>query len=155
MHSCILHFTCIEKKTKSFFSYFPSIFELDNLTLQTRAQHKKAMDQLEQNQAALKGDTDSVKGNMEEMKDKMDQLTRAITNMMARKAEADKRRVAYVSTPSPVDSNPLHGFTSDTQGGEAKNVTPHPKGSIPTIVHNGASRPIQVLVPQDNYVDFS
>lgn len=74
MHSCTLNFTYIEKKTKSFFSYFLNIFECDNLTLQTRAQRKKDMEQREQNQVVLKGDMDSVKGNMKEMKDKMDQL---------------------------------------------------------------------------------
>ncbi|KAI5433302.1 hypothetical protein KIW84_020545 [Lathyrus oleraceus] len=125
------------------------------MTLQTRAQCKKAMKQLEQNQAALRGDMNPVKGNMEEMNDKMYQLTRVITNMIEREAETDKRKVASMSTPPPVDGNPLQGFTSDTQGGEAKNDTPHPEGSIPTIVHNGASCPIQIPIPRDNYVDLS
>ncbi|KAI5407261.1 hypothetical protein KIW84_053496 [Lathyrus oleraceus] len=92
---------------------------------------------------------------MKEMKDKMDQLTRAITNMMAREAKADKTKVASVSTRPPMNGNPLQGFTSNTQGGKPKNHTPHPEGSIPNIVHNGASRPIQIPVPHDNYVDLS
>ncbi|KAI5410980.1 hypothetical protein KIW84_056219 [Lathyrus oleraceus] len=76
------------------------------------------------------------------MKDNMEQLTRAITNMLAREAETNKRKVAPMSTPQSGDGNPLQGFTSDIQGGEAKDGTLHPKGSIPTFVHNGASRPI-------------
>lgn len=38
-------------------------------------------------------DMDSVKGNMEEMKDKMDQLTRDITNMLAREVRLIKVRL--------------------------------------------------------------
>lgn len=155
IHSYILHFTYLKKKTKPFPPYFPSIIERDNLNLQTRAQGKKAMKKFEQNQATLREDMDSIKGNMEETKDKIDQLMRAITNMMAREAEAERRKVTFVSIPAPVDGNPLQGFTSDIQGGEAKNGTLHPEGSIPTIVHNGAFRLIQISVPHDNYVDLS
>lgn len=113
------------------------------------------MEQFEQNQATLRRDMDSVKGNMEEMKDKMDELTKAITNMMAREVEVDKRKVASVSIPPPVDCKPLQGFSSDIQGGEAKNDILHPEGSIPTIFHNGVSRPIQIPALQDNYLDLS
>lgn len=85
---------------------------------------------------------DSMKGNMEGMKDKNNQLTRAITSMMPIKVEAGKRKVASISTPPHMDGNPLQGFIYDIQKGEAKNNTLHPKGSIPTIVHSEASRPI-------------
>lgn len=71
------------------------------------------MEQFEQNQASLREDMDSVKRNMEEMKDKIDQLTRVITNMMAREAKANKRKATSMSIPPPVDGNPLQGFTSD------------------------------------------
>ncbi|KAI5395962.1 hypothetical protein KIW84_062237 [Lathyrus oleraceus] len=113
------------------------------------------MEQLEQNQETLWVDMDSIKGNMEEMKDKMDQLTRSITNMLARETEADKRKIAFMSTPPPGDGNPLQGFTSDIQGGEAKDGTLHPEGSIPSLVHNGAYLPVQIRILQDNYVDLS
>lgn len=63
---------------------------------------------------------DSVKENMEEMKDKMDQLTRAITNMLAREVEIDKRKATSTSTPLPGDGNLLQGFTSDIQGGSIR-----------------------------------
>ncbi|KAI5437109.1 hypothetical protein KIW84_023289 [Lathyrus oleraceus] len=132
-----------------------SIFERDKLTLQTRAQCKKDMEQLERNQEALRVDMDSVKGNMKEMKDKMDKLTRAITNMLARQTETDKRKAASMSTPPPGDGNPIQGFTSDIQGGEAKEGTLHPEGSILTLVHNGASRSVQIPILQDSYVDLS
>lgn len=98
---------------------------------------------------------DSVKGNMEEIKDKMNQLTRAITNILARESETNKRKIASMSTPPTKDGNPLQGFTSDIHGGEAKDGTLHPEGSILTLVHNGASRPIQIPISQDNYVDLS
>lgn len=74
------------------------------------------MEQFEQNQVALREDMDSFKGNMEEMKDKIYQLMRIITNMMTREAEADKRKAASASTPPPVDGNPLQGFISNIQG---------------------------------------
>lgn len=40
-----------------------------------------------------------VKANMEEMKDKMDKLTRAITTMFTRNAEIDKRKATSMFTP--------------------------------------------------------
>ncbi|KAI5395652.1 hypothetical protein KIW84_061994 [Lathyrus oleraceus] len=132
-----------------------STFERDDLTLQTRARRKKTMEQLEQNWEALRVDIDPVKGNMEEMKDKMDQLTIAITNMLTRESETDKRKVTSTPTPPPGDGNPLQGFTYDIQGGEAKDGAFHPEGSTPTLAHDGASRPIQIPIPQDNYVDLS
>lgn len=155
IHPYILHLHALKIKTNIFLPYFLSIIERDNLTLQTRAQRKKAMEKFEQNQDALREDMDSIKGNMEEMKDKIDQLTRAITNMMAREAKANKRKVAYASTPPPTGGKYLQGFISNIQNREAKNRTPHPEGSILTIVHGMASRLIQMLVPQDNYVDLS
>lgn len=112
------------------------------------------MEKFEQNQVSLREDMDTVKGNMKEMKDKIDQLTRAVTNIMAREAKAYRRKAASASTPPSVGGNPMQGFTSNTQGGEAKNNTLHPEGSISIIVHNRASRPIQIHVPQDNYVDL-
>ncbi|KAI5424923.1 hypothetical protein KIW84_030918 [Lathyrus oleraceus] len=82
----------------------------DNLTLrppyQTRAHQKKTMKQIKQNQDALREDINLVKGNVEGMKDKIDQLARVITNMMAREAEADKMKDASTSTSISVDSNP-------------------------------------------------
>lgn len=84
------------------------------------------MEQLEQNQASLRVDMDSVKGNMEEFKDKMDQLTRAITNMMAREAEIDKRKLRFTL----VDGNPLQGFTSDTQGDLSSHINTSPAGQL-------------------------
>ncbi|KAI5422490.1 hypothetical protein KIW84_045797 [Lathyrus oleraceus] len=114
------------------------IIAQDNSTLQppyqTRARQKKTMEQLEQNQVALREDMDSVKGNVEGMKHKIDQLTRVITNMVAREAEADKRKVSSTSPPPHVDGNPMQGFISDIQGGKTKNSTLHLEGSIPTIV---------------------
>lgn len=98
---------------------------------------------------------DSVKGNMEEMKDKIDHLTRVITNMIDREVRDAKRKVSSASTPPPVDGNPLQGFICNIQRGEAKNNTPRPEGYIPTIIHGGASCPIQILVPQDNYMILS
>ncbi|KAI5436094.1 hypothetical protein KIW84_022514 [Lathyrus oleraceus] len=88
------------------------------------------MEQLEQNLETLRVDMDSFKGNMEEMKHKMDQLTRAITNMLAREVETDKRRDTYTPTPLPGD------------------------GSTPTLAHNGASRPVQIPILQDDYMDL-
>lgn len=32
---------------------------------------------------------------------------------------------------------------------------PPPKGPVPTLVRNGAPRPTQILVPQDNCIDLS
>lgn len=95
---------------------------------------------------------DSVKVNVEGMKDKIDQLTRAITNMMAREVEADKRKSASTYNPPLVDGNPLQGFISDIQRGETnitsqKNSTFHPEWSIPIFFQNGASHPIQIPVP--------
>lgn len=158
MHTCIhahLISYALKRKRNHFSSYFPSNFERDNLTLQTRAQRKKVMEQLEQNQETLRVDMDSIKGNMEEMKDKMDQLTRAITNMLAREAETEKRKTTSTPTPPLWDGNPLQGFTSDIQGGEAKDGALHPEGSTPTLAHNGASRHVQIPIPQDNYMDLS
>lgn len=102
------------------------------------------MEQFEHDQVALREDMDSGKGNMEGMKDKIDQLTRPTTNMMEREAKADKRKVASASTPPSVDGNPMQGFIFDIQGGEAKSSTLHPEGSIPTIIHSWPSRPIQI-----------
>lgn len=65
------------------------------------------MEQLEQNQVALRVDMDSVKGNVEEMKDKMDQLTRAIINMLAREVETEKRKTTSTPLPPLWDGNPL------------------------------------------------
>lgn len=97
-----------KKKRKSFSPYFHRIIYSTLRPLyQTQARQKKTMEQLEQNQVALQEDMDSMKGNMEGMKDKIDQLKHDITNMMAREAEADKRKVASASTPPPVDGNPL------------------------------------------------
>lgn len=92
---------------------------------------------------------------MEEMKDKMDQLTRAITNMLAREDETDKRKATSTPMPLPGDGNPLQGFTFDTQGGEAKDGVFHPEGFIPTPAHDRASHPVQIPIPQDNYVNLS
>lgn len=129
-------FSYIKKKSNHFsLPYFPSIIEHDNITLQTRAQHKKAMEKFEQNHVALRENMYSVKGDMEEMKDKIDQLTRAITNMTVREARDDRRKVASVSTPPPMEGNPLQGFIPDIKEGEAKNNTLHLERSIPTIVH--------------------
>ncbi|KAI5428922.1 hypothetical protein KIW84_033784 [Lathyrus oleraceus] len=109
----------------------------DNLTLrppyQTWARQKKTMEQIGQNQVASMEYMDSVKGNVEGIKDKIDQLTHAITNMMEREVGANKRKVASTSTPPPVDGYPLQVFISDIQG-------------------DGASGPIQIPIPQDNYV---
>lgn len=118
------------------------------------------MEKIEQNQVVLREDIDLVKGNIDGMKDKINQLTRAITNMKVREVEADKRNTISISTPPPVDGNPLQGFISDIQGAEANITSPkinslHPKGSIPIFVQSGASRPVQILVSHDNYVDLS
>lgn len=115
------------------------------------------MEKIEQNQDTLREDIDSVKGNSEGMKDKIDQLTCAITNVMVREAEADNRKVASTSTPQLVDGNPLQGFISDIQGTEANITSPkinalHPERPIPFFVQSRASRPMQILVPQDNYM---
>ena len=91
-----------------------------------------------------------MKGNIEGMKDKIDQLTRTITNMMERDSETNKNASTFV--PPPVDNNPLYTYISDTQGTEAdttqpKMNVPFPEGSVPILVQNGASRPIQIPVP--------
>ncbi|XP_050909539.1 uncharacterized protein LOC127123358 [Lathyrus oleraceus] len=108
--------------------------------------------------ATLREDIHSKKRNVEGMKDKIYQLTRAITNMMARDNGANKNAFAYV--PPPVDSNPLYGFISNIQGTKAditqlKTNVPLPEGSVPILVQNGAFRPTQVPVPHDNYLDLS
>ena len=54
------------------------------------------MDQLEQNQAALRGDVEAVKENVGEMKSKIDQLTLAIQNMIARDTESSHRRTTIL-----------------------------------------------------------
>ncbi|KAI5421969.1 hypothetical protein KIW84_045426 [Lathyrus oleraceus] len=96
---------------------------------------------------------DSVKGNMEEMKDKMDQLTRAITNMLARETETDKRKATSTSTPQPGDVMLYKGLL--LQWGGAKDDAFHPKGSTLTLAHNGASHPVQIPILQENYVGLS
>ncbi|KAI5444560.1 hypothetical protein KIW84_012992 [Lathyrus oleraceus] len=140
------------------------IIAQDNLTLQAPYQNwgcqKKTIEKIEQNQVALRKDIESLKGNVEGMKDKIDQLTRDITNMMAIEVEADKRKVTSTSTPPPMDVNPIRGFIYDIQGGETnipsqKNNTLYPEGFIPIFIHNGASRPVQIPVPQNNYMDLS
>lgn len=50
---------------------------------------------------------------MEEIQDNIDQLMQAISNMMAREVEADKRKAASTSVPPPVDKNPMFGFVAD------------------------------------------
>lgn len=77
------------------------------------------MEQLEQNQAAFREDIDSVKGNVKGMKDKMDQLTCTITNMMERDNEANNIKNASTYVRPLVDRNPLQGLISDIQHTEA------------------------------------
>lgn len=85
-----------------------------------------------------------MKGHIEGKKDKIDQLTRAIINMMARDSEANSRKNSSTSVPPPVNGNPLCGFISDIQGTEADttqvktNVHP-PEGSDPILVQNGGT----------------
>lgn len=79
---------------------------------------------------------------------------------MAREAEADKRKTGSTSTHPPVGGNPLQGFIYDIQGAKANITSPkintiHPEGSIPIFVQSGASRPVQIPISQDNYVDLS
>ncbi|KAI5439450.1 hypothetical protein KIW84_025011 [Lathyrus oleraceus] len=68
---------------------------------------KHTMEQLEQNQINLREDMDLVKGNVEGMEDKINQLICVITNMMAREVEAHKRKAAFASIPPLMDGNPL------------------------------------------------
>lgn len=93
-----------------------------------------------------------VKGNFEGMKDKIDQLMRAINNMMAREAEVDKRNVASISTPPSVDDTPCNDSSLTSKG--LKQISLHQK-LIPFILKGlsrilfrmGASRPVQIPVP--------
>lgn len=85
---------------------------------------------------------DSVKGNMKEMKDKSDQLTRVITNMMAREVEDDKRKVASTTVPPSMDKNLMLGFVTDIEHAEAEVARlATTEGHIPPPTHNGTSRP--------------
>lgn len=98
-----------------FFQYFPSIIKCDNLTLQTRSYLKRAMEPLEQNQAALRGYIDVVKRNIEETKDMIDQLTCAIASIMAKNEENVNRGNNYTQIPTLMDNNPLLGFVTNIQ----------------------------------------
>lgn len=80
-----------------------------------------------------------MKGNFEGLEDKIDQLTRAITNIMLIDNEANNRKNASTSVSPPMDSNPLYGFIFDIQGTKAdttqlKTKAPPPEGSDPILV---------------------
>ncbi|XP_050915184.1 uncharacterized protein LOC127130159 [Lathyrus oleraceus] len=118
------------------------------------------MEQLEQNLAALREEIESMKGSVEGMKDKIDQLMRIITNMMARDSEANNRKNVSTSVLTPVNGNTLYGFISDIQGTgvditQPKINFPLPKGSLPILVQNRAPCPTQIPVPHENYIDLS
>lgn len=103
------------------------------------------MKQFEQNQVALREDMDSVKGNMEEMKDKIDQLTRVIINMMEKEVEDHKRKDASTTVPPLVDKNPMLGFVTDIKHAEVKVVRlATSEGHISLVTHNMKSRPTQI-----------
>lgn len=52
---------------------------------------------------------------MEEMKDMIDQFTRAIASMMARNEENVNIRNTYTHIPTLMDNNPLLGFITNIQ----------------------------------------
>ncbi|KAI5443171.1 hypothetical protein KIW84_012002 [Lathyrus oleraceus] len=95
-------------------SLYDTTYKENQVSYDLEQRDKQILENMEELQAekskrrkTLYEDMDSVKRNMEEMKDKINQFTRAITNMMEREAEDDRRKVASVSIPPPVDGNPL------------------------------------------------
>src|SRR3954466_11377514 len=90
----------------------------DNLTsrpyYQTRFQQKRSMDQLEQNQAALREEVDPLKVSMEEVKGGMTQMLGFMKALLDKQEKAKEVQSGdtLVQDEIPNDENPLLGFVS-------------------------------------------
>lgn len=122
-------------------------------SLLIRARHKKAMDQIEQNQTALREDLDSMRGNIDELNRSIEQIMCALTKILARQdreRKAPLKETIHAETNGIlVDGNPLLWFIPHYKNGKAyltqpETNLPPPEGLIPPSMKNGIPHVLQI-----------
>src|SRR3954466_13888489 len=136
--------------------------------IQTRAQKKKAMEQLEQNQAALREEMTQLKGTVEDLQGGMAQVLSFMKDLKDKQDKAKEVHDQYEEMPN--DKNPLLGYVKGhdphkTNAHASKRVTTtHEEGEasregfIPTAQKEGTSRTVRIPVNNplrdEDYLDL-
>src|SRR3954469_14496891 len=136
--------------------------------IQTRSQKKRAMEQLEQNQAALREEMTQLKGTVEDLQGGMAQVLSFMKDLKDKQDKAKEVHDHYEEIPN--DKNPLLGYVKGYDPHKAKAhsskrvITTHEEGEasqegfIPTIQKEGTSRTVRIPVNNtlrdEDYLDL-
>src|SRR3954471_17915771 len=136
--------------------------------IQTRSQKKRAMEQLEQNQAALREEMTQLKGTVEDLQGGMAQVLSFMKDLKDKQDKAKEVHDQYEEMPN--DKNPLLGYVKGhdphkTNAHSSKRViTIHEEGEasregfIPAVQKEGTSRTAQIpannSLRDEDYLDL-
>src|SRR3954464_7814626 len=136
--------------------------------IQTRSQKKKAMEQLEQNQAALREEMTQLKGTVEDLKEGITQMLSFMKDLKDKQDKAKEVQDQYEEIPQ--DGNPLLGYVRGHDPHKAnahsskRVTTTHEEGEasregfIPTTQKEGTSRTVRIPVNNplrdEDYLDL-
>src|SRR3954468_16790862 len=136
--------------------------------IQTRAQKKKAMEQLEQNQAALREEMTQLKGTVEDLQGGMAQVLSFMKDLKDKQDKAKEVHDQYEEILN--DSNPLLGYVRgfDPHKANARSLkkvtTTHEEGEasregfIPAVQKEGTSRTVHIPINNsprnEDYLDL-
>src|SRR3954469_12295380 len=132
--------------------------------IQTRAQKKKAMEQLEQNQAALREEMTQLKGTVEDLQGGMAQVLSFMKDLKDKQDKAKEVQDQYEEIPN--DSNPLLGYVRgfDPHKANARSLkkvtTTHEEGEasregfVPAVQKEGTSRTVHIPINNEDYLDL-
>src|SRR3954462_1565318 len=136
--------------------------------IKTRAQKKKAMEQLEQNQAALREEMTQLKGTVEDLQGGMAQVLSFMKELKDKQDKAKEVHGQYEEIPK--DGKALLGYVKGYDPHKAKAhsskraITTHEEGEasqegfIPTIQKEGVSHTVRIPVNNplrdEDYLDL-
>src|SRR3954469_15806516 len=136
--------------------------------IQTRSQKKRAMEQLEQNQAALREEMTQLKGTVEDLQGGMGQVLSFMKDLKDKQDKVKEVHDQYEEMPN--DKNPLLGYVKGHDPHKAnahaskRVTTTHEEGEvsqegfIPTAQKEGTSRTVRIPINNplrgEDYLDL-